>query len=260
MKIIQALRKLIVVIYLILIGCCQDETSEEIDHTVTKEKVSLQSCTNTTAQTIAEIESGIASLTSVVYNQPWKARDASVSIVEKIMTLPHEQGEKYGRKLASHILSIPIDHLCYYDRHRAISAIWEMGVPVGWPGAAEVDLWDILIGQLSRLRNEAEAAKNDNKKSMQKGDYALNGFIAYVSAQIKGYSEFYEARLTERTINEVSPEEYAVIKAKFEKFLGRPIRHYTEIHRARLEHARKMEQERERRRGGPDVKVDVGDL
>ena len=51
----------------------------------------------------------------------------------------------------------------------------------------------------------------------------------------------------------------------FEEFLGRPIRSYEEIIRAKRERDRQMNLEEERRKAGPgpdpsDVKVDIGNL
>jgi hypothetical protein len=58
----------------------------------------------------------------------------------------------------------------------------------------------------------------------------------------------------------MSEEEYAIIKAKFEAFLGRPIRTYEEITRLQIERIQHQELEEERRRGGPDVQVDTDGL
>lgn len=86
------------------------------------------------------------------------------------------------------------------------------------------------------------------------------------------YSEAYERELAYKSspqadpctvrclLGEMSEEEYAIIKTKFEAFLGRPIRTYEEITRMQIERIEQRKLEEERRRGGPDVQVDTNGL
>jgi len=120
----------------------------------------------------------------------------------------------------------------------------------------------MFIRLLTKCRESIEYAQQEGAVS----------FVIYASNNLNGRCRFYEKELAYRMsskvpqwrrkylVEEMSDEEYAVVKAKFEKFLGRPIRTYEEIVRAQRERDNQMDIEEERRRGGPDVKVDVGDL
>ena len=221
-----------------------------------------ESPTNGLAQTLKELDADFLSITNYVYAEWVGARDAALRMRDKIMTLPPEIGKAYAQKMLDRILSIPVNHLGLYERMHAIVSIWRMGKVVWWQGAREAAYCDILVGLLTKYRDSIEYARQEGSRS----------FVISASSNLNSWSRSYEKELAYRTSSMVPPqdyvhlveamsdEEYAVVKAKFEKFLGRPIRTYEEIVHEQLERSRQIKLERERRRGGPDVKVDVGDL
>ncbi|MBO7684797.1 MAG: hypothetical protein J6V72_00340 [Kiritimatiellae bacterium] len=221
-----------------------------------------ESPTNGLAQTLKELDADFLSITNYVYAEWAGARDAALRMRDKIMTLPSDIGKVYAQNMLDRILSLPINHLGLYERTHALDSIWRMGNVVWWQGAREAAYCDILIGLLTKYRDSIEYARQEGAVS----------FVITASNNLNGRSRFYEKELAYRTsskvppqdykhlVEEMSDEEYAVVKAKFEKFLGRPIRTYEEIVHEQMERSRQIKLERERRRGGPDVKVDVGDL
>jgi hypothetical protein len=218
--------------------------------------------TNGLDQTLKELDVDFLSITNYVYAEWVGARDAALRMRDKIMSLPPEIGKEYAQKMLDRILSIPVNHLGLYERMHAIDSIWRMGKVVWWQGARESAYCDILVGLLTKYRDSIEYARREGSRS----------FVISASSNLNSWSRSYEKELAYRTSSKVSPrdykylvkemsdEEYAVVKAKFEKFLGRPIRTYEEIVHEQLERSRQIKLERERRRGGPDVQVDVGDL
>ena len=221
-----------------------------------------ESPTNGLAQTLKELDADFLSITNYVYTEWRGAHDAALRMRDKIMTLPPEVGKENALKMLDRIVSIPIDHLGHYERLHALDAIRYMGGVISWQGARRADFCDTVIRLLTKCRDSIEYAR-------QEGD---REFIITASNNLNGDIRSYEKELAYRTsskvppqdykhlIEEMSDEEYAVVKAKFEKFLGRPIRTYEEIVHEQMERSRQIKLERERRRGGPDVKVDVGDL
>jgi hypothetical protein len=215
---------------------------------------------------VAELETDFASISNYVYSAWPEAAGAAMRMRDKIMTLPPELGKQYAKKMLKTILALPINHLQYYDRYHALDVMWRMGEVVWWQGASKVEFCETLVLLLTRLRNSIEYVGNESN------DRDARSFIAYVSANLKGRSDSYEQNLAYRLspkisardyahrVEEVPDEEFAVIKAKFEKFLGRPIRTYEEIEYEQMERSRQLKLERERRRGGPDVQVDTGGL
>lgn len=107
----------------------------------------------------------------------------------------------------------------------AIDSIWRMGKVVWWQGARESAYCDILVGLLTKYRDSIEYARREGSQS----------FVISASSNLNSWSRSYEKELAYRTSSKVSPrdykylvkemsdEEYAVVKAKFEKFLGRPM-------------------------------------
>ena len=213
-------------------------------------------------QTLKELEADFLSITNCVYTEWRGAHDAALRMRDKIMSLPPEVGKEYAQKMLDRIVSTPIDHLGHYERIHALDAIRYMGGVVSWQGARRADFCDTFIRVLTKCRDSIEYAR-------QEGD---REFVITASNNLNGDIRSYEKELAYRTSSKVSPrdykylveamsdEEYVVVKAKFEKFLGRPIRTYEEIVHEQMERSRQIKLERERRRGGPDVKVDVGDL
>lgn len=240
------------------VGVCQEPQLGTNELTREGEK----SISNGVDQTLKELDVDFLSITNYVYTEWRGAHDAALRMRDKIMTLPPEVGKENALKMLDRIVSIPIDHLGHYERLHALDAIRYMGGVVSWQGARRADFCDTFIRLLTKCRNSIEYAR-------QEGD---REFIITASNNLNGDIRSYEKELAYRTsskvppqdykhlVEEMSDEEYAVVKAKFEQFLGRPIRTYEEIVRAQRERDRQMDLEEERRRGGPDVKVDVGDL
>ncbi len=218
--------------------------------------------TNGFAQTLKELDADFLTITNYVYAEWRGAHDAALRMRDKIMSLPPEVGKEYAQKMLDRIVSTPINHLGHYERIHALDAIRYMGGVVSWQGARRADFCDTFIRVLTKCRDSIEYAR-------QEGDHE---FVITASNNLNGDVRSYEKELAYRTsskvpprdykylVKEMSDEEYAVVKAKFEKFLGRPLRTYEEIVHEQMERSRQIKLERERRRGGPDVKVDVGDL
>ena len=225
-------------------------------------RVGEKSPTNGFDQTLKELDADFLSITNYVYTEWRGAHDAALRMREKIMSLPPEVGKEYAQRMLDRIVSTPIDHLGHYERLHALDAIRYMGGVVSWQGARRADFCDTFIKVLTKCRDSIEYAR-------QEGD---REFVITSSNNFNSDSRSYEKELAYRTSSMVPPqdyvhlveamsdEEYAVVKAKFEKFLGRPIRTYEEIVHEQMERSRQIKLERELRRGGPDVQVDVGDL
>ena len=260
----------ILVQVILLCGCGENGEVESEEHT-SAEVSPTSSVPNEVEKAIAEIEKDFAlSLPYAATNWSGCAAVAH-GTVEKILKLPPALREPYGRKMAQAILSVPIDHLPYSDRSRTLYLrgimVEEIGrYKVGWKF-----VWELRVMRLKRLREAIEHARKE------KNDWSNRGYIKFVSGNLDGYSEFWEEKLAYRVsesilprdhawmVKEIPEEEYLAIRKKFEEFLGRPIRTYEEIVRARRERDRQMDLEEERRKAGPgpdpsDVKVDIGDL
>ncbi len=176
--------------------------------------------TNGFDQTLKELDADFLSITNYVYTEWRGAHDAALRMRDKIMSLPPEVGKEYAQKMLDRIVSIPIDHLGHYERIHALDAIQYMGGVVSWQGARRADFCDTFIRLLTKCRDSIEYAR-------QEGD---REFIITASNNLNGRSQFYEKELAYRTSSKVSPqdyvrlvaemsdEEYAVVKAKFEKF------------------------------------------
>ena len=255
-------------------GCGDDasprpETQTPVEIALTSsvpvEAVQTSSVPDEVAMAVAEIEKDFSTLPSVVTH--WSGVDAVThQIGQKIIKLPSGLSEQYGRKMAQTILSIPIDQMSYYARFRTlVQMCLALNRNVGWRGMTTENAWELRIMSLKRYREEIEyVLKNESDRRnwsyLTSVSNNLNGSILTWEVQLA----FWDSKLNfpPRTLEceVVSDEEYAAIRKRFEDFLGRPIRTYEEIVRAQREHDRQMRLEEERRRGGPDVKVDVGDL
>ena len=217
---------------------------------------------------VAEIERDFSTLPYVVTND-WSCADTVAhQISDKIVKLPPVLSERYGRKMAQTIMSVPIGHLSRGDRFRTLVAMFHMlNRNVGWRGMKRENLWELRIMSLMRYREEIEYAKREGKD-----DRRTRSYVEFLSDNINGYSEFWERDLAYRVskaippnqyaceVRDVPDEEYFAIRKRFEDFLGRPIRSYEEIVRVQRERDRQSKLARERRPTDSDVKVDVGDL
>ena len=260
-----------------LVGCGRSEKVDEhrppqVDdgqvpsNTVEVTHAHETASTGTVARTLAELDVEFASISNYVYCN-WSRPDlAAMRMSDKLMTLPPELGERYAKKILGTLLSYPVDHLPYSQRYHALNVMLHMREHIRWPGSDHVSSCESFILVLTRLRDAIEHARTESN------DWFTRNFIDTVSGELEPRSQFYEKELAYRISSQISPQDYAlyvrevpddkyaIIKAMFEKFLGRPIRTYEEIVRMQREHDRQMKLEEERRRGGPDVKVDVGDL
>ena len=244
----------------------QGDTRQVPSNTVEVTHAPDVACTGAVARTLADLDVEFASISNYVYCGLPRADLAAMRMSDKLMTMPPELGERYAKKILETLLSYPVDHLPYSQRYRALSVMLDMEEYIRWPGSDHVSACESFILVLTRFRDAIEHARKEGN------DWFTRNFINTLSGELEPRSQFYEKWLAYRISPQVPPrdyvhlvealpdDKYAIIKAMFEKFLGRPIRTYEEIVRAQREHDRQMELERERRRGGPDVKVDIGDL
>jgi hypothetical protein len=219
-----------------------------------------------TAVTIARIAVAGVALTNCLYRELDRTMAVYQQIESDIASLPPEIGARCVKSIARNVIAVPYEHLEYRERFRALDKMQKILKCIGLPSMKRSDLWELTILRLSRMRDMVEYTRSEpaNKARMN--------FIAGESEYLKFYSEQYERDLAYKyspqadpyvlhsRIGKMSEKEYAIVKTKFEVFLGRPIRTYEEIVRAQRERDRQMDLEEERRRGGPDVKVDTGGL
>ena len=220
-----------------------------------------------TPDVLPEIAAASVALTNYICQASQKARVEYRQMRERFTELPSSTAEQCVKMVVARIMSVQYEKLDMGIRSRALRLMWDIMLDIGWRGMGNMDVWELRVRRLSRLREVIEAARSEKCDGFVK-----KSFIAYEMDYVQSYSEFYEKQLAYRTSKEISPkdraisvkempeEEYAVVKAKFEEFLGHPIRAYEEIVRIQLERARQMEMEDERRLGGPDVQVDTRGL
>ena len=255
-----------ILVQVILLCGCGEKGEVESDGRTSAEVAPTSSASNEVEKAIAEIEKDFAlSLPYAATNWSGCAAVAH-GTVEKILKLPPALREPYERKMAQAILSVPIDHLPYYDRSRTLYMMWEMVDEIGRHKVGWKFVWELRVMRLRRLREAIEQARKE------KNDWNNRSYITYVSGNLNGYSEFWEKKLAYRVSNAIPPrdyawmvkeipeEEYLAIRKRFEEFLGRPIRSYEEIIRAQRERDRQRKLERERSPTDSDVKVDIGNL
>ena len=258
-------------VQVILLCGCGEKGEVKSEERTSAEVAPTSSVPNEAEKAIAEIEKDFAlSLPYAATNWSGCAAVAH-GTAEKIQKLPPALREPYGRKMAQAILSVPIDHLPYYDRSRTLYMMWIMVEEIGRYKVGWKFVWELRVMRLRRLREAIEHARKE------KNDWYNRSYITTVSNNLSGYSEFWEEKLAYRAsksipprdhawmVKEIPEEEYLAIRKRFEEFLGRPIRSYEEIIRAKRERDRQMNLEEERRKAGPDpdpsdVKVDIGNL
>jgi len=253
-----------------LICGCGENGKTKLEGRDSPEVVSTSSFSNEVVMAVAEIKRGFATFPNVITNGA-RVRNVACDIRGKIFKLPLALSEQYGREMARTIASVPIDHLGNYDQFRARVAMFHMLNEVGWRGIKTDDVWELRLQCLKRLR---EAIESVHKEEI---DQRNRHHVEYVVADLSWYSEFWEKELAYRVSKSIPPrdhawmvkkipeEEYLAIRKRFEEFLGRSIRSYEEIIRAKRERDRQMNLEEERRKAGPgpdpsDVKVDIGNL
>ena len=260
-----------ILVQVILLCGCGEKNEEKTDGRASVEAAPTSSVPNEAEKAIAEIEKDFASALPYAVTNWAGAVAVARGTLEKILKLPSALRESYERKMAQAILSVPIDHLSYYDRSRSLDSMWDMESEIGRLKVGWKFVWELRIMRLRRLREAIEHARKE------KDDWSNRGYIKFVSGNLDGYSEFWEKELAYRVSESIPPrdhawmvkkipeEEYLAIRKRFEGFLGRPIRLYEEIIRAQRERDRQMNLEEERRKAGPgpdpsDVKVDIGNL
>ena len=260
-----------ILVQLILLCGCGEKDEVKSEGRMSTEVASTSSVSKEVEKTIAEIEKDFASALPYAVTNWAGAVAVARGTLEKILKLPSALREPYERKMAQAILSVPIDHLSYYDRSRSLDSMWDMESEIGRLKVGWKFVWELRIMRLRRLREAIEHARKE------KNDWYNRSYITTVSNNLSGYSEFWEEKLAYRVsesilprdyawmVKEIPEEEYLAIRKRFEEFLGRPIRTYEEIVRARRERDRQMNLEEERRKArlGPDpsdVKVDIGNL
>ena len=249
---------------ILLCGCGENDETRR-DRRDSAELAPTSSVPDEVAMTVAEIESDFATFPSVVTNGS-RVRTVACDIRGKIFKLPLALSEQYGRKMARTISSVPICHLSNYDQFRARVAMFHMLNEVGWRGIKMKNVWELRLQCLKLLR---EAIEYVHKEEI--GQRARH-HVEYESTNLSWHSEFWEEKLAYRVsksippqdyawmVKEIPEEEYLAIRKRFEEFLGRPIRSYEEIRRARRERDRQRKLERERSPTDSDVKVNIGDL
>ena len=126
---------------------------------------------------------------------------------------------------------------------------------VGWPGVGEVDVWEMRMLRLYRMRASAEFAQSETN------NWTTRSFIAVTTGFLESDSEYLEQILAEWISSpyppkgraglgrggEMTEEDYKIVKEKLERFLGRPIRTREEISRAQIERSRQLRSEMEQR-------------
>ena len=252
---------------LFVFGCERTENVKEAVpiHAGNVETVSA-SKDDVTAATLARITSASVTLTNYLYCESDKVMGLCQRIGSDISTLPPEIGQQCVKEIVRSVVAIPYERLEYGARYRALDKMWHITRHIGLSGMRKVDLWELIILRLSRIRDTIEHTRSETDSWDKKR------FIAGQTEFLDFYSEECERDLAYKSspqadpctsqclLGKMSEKEYAIIKAKFEAFLGRPIRTYEEITRLQIERIQQQELEEERRRGGPDVQVDTDGL
>jgi len=204
-----------------------------------------------TMATLAKIASATVSLTNCLYREPDKAMGPYRQIFDAIGTLTTGVKARCVKELARSILAVPYEQLGQYERMRSLRAMWDMMGDVGWPGIGEVDLWEMRMLRLHRMRASAEYAQSETN------NWTTRSFIATTAGFLESDSEYLEQILAEWISSpyppkgrcglgrggEMTEEDYKIVKAKLERFLGRPIRTREDIRRAHIAKMQQLERE-----------------
>lgn len=260
---------MVAITVLFVLGC---ERAEDVKDAVPihAENVKTFSASedDVTAATLARITSASVTLTNYLYRESDKAMALYQQIGNDILTLPPGKGEQCVKAVIRSILAVPYERLEQrYERPRSLRRMWDIMRDIGWPGIEEVDVWETRILMLYRIRDTIKYAQSETDNRYTR-DF-IKGETVYVESE----SEYLEQVLAAWIASPRPPEQRwglsnarmtekdcAIIKAKLETFLGRPIRTYEEIRKASIEKVRQRRLEEERRRGGPDVQVDTDGL
>lgn len=238
----------------LVFGCTKSEKAINAESPSRPDKTepSYVSDDDAVSATLVRIASGCVALTNCLYQESDRAMELYRHICDEVSTLPPKRGEKCIKDLISNVLSVPYEHLDYNKRLRALDRMWDIMSDVSWPGMGKIDRWELCILRLSRIRDTIKYAQSETN------NWVTRSFIAYETENLEGYSEIYERKLAYRISPQVKPnelrhlvsempeKEYAIVKARFEAFLGRPIRTYEEIRQARIERIRQRDLESKR--------------
>ena len=227
-------------------------------------------CTSTVdvlSTAIARVTAAGVTLTNCLCQEPEKAIDVYRKIHDDISAFPPDTGEECAKAIVKNILSVPYEHLDHYKRAKSLREMWDIMSGIWWPGMRETDMWEMRLLRLYRMRDLVEFAQSETNK------WTTRSFITGHSSYITYDSEYLEQILADWIESPYPPEkrwalsrngmtekDCAIVKAKLESFLGRPIRTCDEIRRASINKIKQWRLEEERRRGGPDVKIDIGGL
>ena len=141
-----------ILVQVILLCGCGEKNEEKTDGSASVEAAPTSSVPSEVEKAIAEIEKDFAlSLPYAATNWSGCAAVAH-GTAEKIQKLPPALREPYGRKMAQAILSVPIDHLPYYDRSRTLYMMWIMVEEIGRYKVGWKFVWELRVMRLKRLR------------------------------------------------------------------------------------------------------------
>ena len=236
-----------------VLGC---NKAEDVKPTVSSLKESADNCTpetDATSATLARMAAAGVSLTNSLFQTPDKAMDVYRQIHDDILTLSPGEGEQCVKTIVRSVLSVPYERLDHYTRAKALRSMWDIMRDIGWPSMGEVDLWNMRILRLSRMRDMVKYAQSETN------NWTTRSFIAVHSSYLTSDSEHLE-RILAAWIESSDPpkkrwalsrdgmteEDCAIVKASFEAFLGRSIRTCEEIRQASIERIRQWDLESKR--------------
>ena len=217
-------------------GCGRTDFVKSADSSrAKKDEVVSVSEDDVTAATIARITAANAVLTNCLYRESDKAMAEYRQISSEIRTLPPEKGEQCVKAVIRSILAVPYEHLNIDERLRALDNMGNIMWGIDWPGMGVVDLWEVRMLWLSRIRDVIKYTQSEPN------DQDRRNFIAYESRRLENRIKHFERILASWSslpsssavrfyrYGKVTEKEYDIIKTRFESFLGRPIRACEEI-------------------------------
>lgn len=209
--------------------------------------------TDAISATLTRMAMAGVSLTNCLYRSPGKAMDVHRQILDDILTLPPREGEQCVKTIVKSVMSVPYERLDHYMRAKALRVMWDIMGDIGWPGIGEVDCWEMRILRLSKMRDMVKYAQTEPNNWTTRSFIA--GHLSYLESD-SGYLEQILAAWIESSHppetrlalsrTGMTEEDCAVVKAKFESFLGRPIRTLDEIRQAHRERVKQWDLESER--------------
>lgn len=236
-----------------VLGCNQ---AEDVKPTVSNHNESADNCTpdiDAMSATLARMAAAGVSLTNCLFQTPDKAMNVYRQIHDDILTLSPGEGEQCVKTIVKGVLSVPYERLDRFKRAKALCEMWDIMGDVWWPGMGEVDLWDMRMLRLSRMRDMVKYAQSDTNVWSRRS--AISGYSSYLTYDsehleriLAEWIESPDPPQTRRALSRdgMTEEDCAIVKARFEAFLGRPIRTCDEIGRASIERIKQRDLERKR--------------